>query len=541
MIRVFAFLMVAVIAIFFFLSSADRPRFVQSIEASGIATSTTGGGVSWGDYNGDGYDDLLVRTLGNRYRLYRNDGGTFRDITDVSGLSDAASNANAAVFGDYNNDGCSDIFMSLGFTFEASGERDQLFKNNCDGTFTDVSREAGIFISHHGKGAAWADYNNDGYLDVYVATYGNIEFEKTEKEWRISGFTFEPNVLYRNNGNGTFTDMAEAADVAGVPDCEEYLQDRNLPKAELRSEPTPWKFDGQKANWQPVWFDYNNDSFPDLFVSNEITISVLYRNNGDGTFTDTTEEAGFCQKQSSHGVAVGDYDGNGFLDLYVTGSRRNFLWMNKGDGTFLEESEERGAANFGYLGWGVGALDIENDGDLDVYVVNGTSENASVKYTYKSRADIVFLNDGTGHFTRASIAGVEGDDPKMFAAFADIDRNGFTDAFIIAEHMVDMPQGISRLYRNLGTKNHFLTIRLVGERSNRDGVGARITLEDRGEKQIREVISGASMLSQNSLLQMFGVGSDLSIDKITIEWPSGIVQEIQDIAADHVLTVREGT
>lgn len=516
-------------------------RYEQIIEQAGVLTTATGNGVAWGDYDADGSPDLLVRTGGSRHRLYRNEGGVFTDMSEHAGLSRGPTTTNAATFADYNNDGCSDIFFSNGSTRDPRGVSDTLFRNNCDGTFTDVSMRSGITEAHHGTGIAWSDYDQDGDLDVYVATYGDIQFEKKEDEWIITGFSFEPNVLYRNDV-GTFTNVAHEAGVEGVTACKEFLPDKNVPRAEQAPSelmPRPWVFDGQKANWQPVWFDYDNDGFPDLYVSNEITIGALYRNNGDGTFSDTTEDAGLCQKQSTHGIAIGDYDGNGYLDIFATGSRRNLLWMNNGDGTFTEGSEERGVANFGYLGWGTGTFDIDNDGDLDIYIVNGSSENASVKFTYPSRADTVLLNDGTGHFSKEGIPGIEGEDPKMFSAFADMNNDGFIDMLILNEHMDGLPSGISRLYKAIPNGNHWLTVRLIGSESNRDGVGARIELHINGKKQIREVSSGGSLLSQNSIWPTFGLGRTKKIDALTVTWPSGIVQTIHDIEINQVRTVQE--
>ena len=532
-----------------------RKTFVQVIQLSGINSKETVHGVSFGDYNNDGYLDLLIKNpiegRGFLYRLYRNNQDeTFTDVTDGSGLF-SSSLSDVASFGDYDNDGCSDIYISNNIPNETeSASTGGLFHNNCNGTFEDVSKKAGITVGSHGRGMAWGDYNNDGFLDLYIANYGVLKFQKTDTSWDLTGWITEPNILYHNNGNGTFSNVASKAHVVGLASCINYKNYQNVPRAQINHIAKDKILEGLKNNWQPTWFDYDNDGFQDLYVSNETMINVLYHNNGDGTFSDTTEKAGLCQLSSTHGVAIGDYNNDGNLDIYVTGSQRNLLWQNNGNGTFTEVSEDSGVANFGFLGWGVGALDYDNDGFLDIYSVNGSTLNKSDQYTYPSRLDRLYKNNGNEQFFEVSKKeGIYGNDFKTSGAFGDFNNDGFTDIFVVSDAGVINEPGIdhlyinksqgNRLYKNIPNNNNWLTLRLVGIKSNRDGIGARISVEANGRKQLRQVISGSSFLSQNSIWPTFGLGNSNIVDTLTIHWPSGIVQTLHNVKSNQMLTVKE--
>lgn len=522
-----------------------KKSFSQVIEKSGIENSGAYGGISWGDYNNDGYLDLLIRDNSGGYKLYRNNKGlNFTDVTQESGLI-TTSHATTATFGDYNNDGCEDIFIGNGFDGE-TGTPSTLYKNNCNGTFEDVSESAGINKEKlHTRGVAWGDYNNDGFIDIYISTWGEINFNKSESAWKLINWKSEPNILYKNNGDGTFTNVTKIAGVGGEAKCDKYMNFNNKPKRELLNENQEGKnnYPGLKSNWQPIWFDYNNDGLPDIYVSHEVTTNALYKNNGNGTFTDVTEQAGLCQLHSTHGVAVGDYNGDGYLDLYITGSLRNLFYINNGNGTFKEVSEENNTADFGFLGWGVGALDYNNDGNLDIYVVNGSSQNTSVKYNYPSRLDALFENDGHGNFKNVSQkAGLFGNDFKTFGAFADYNNDGFTDALILSDpdpNIATSPNLPNRLYKNQPNGNHWLTIRLLGTKSNKDGIGAKLIIESQGKKQYREVGSGGSLMSQNSPWPTFGLNQASIVDELTIKWPSGSIQTLHSLKTNQILIIKE--
>ena len=326
-----------------------HPAFADVIETSGIKREVGLRGVAWADYDNDGYLDLLI--TGQKTRLYHNNrNGTFTDITEKAGIFPKSSTA--GIFGDYDNDGCKDIFF-VGYDDQANS----LYHNNCNGKFTNVAEKAKIKkTAYRGFGAAWADYDNDGYLDLYVASYGIPTFDPRS-------LISQSNVLYHNNKDGTFSDVTEKAGVDGFTNCGEFIRKYTV------GAPEKWPF---KESFQPVWFDYNNDGKIDLFIATDAGISPLYRNNGDGSFTEVTKEAGLCRGGTGMGASVGDYDNDGYLDLYVTNVGSNFLWHNNGNGTFSEVGADAGVVNPLTLGWGANFFDYDNDGYLDLYSVNGT-------------------------------------------------------------------------------------------------------------------------------------------------------------------------
>ena len=519
------------------LISNSTPTFVNVIKDSGIKKGGESTGVAWADYNNDGYLDLLM--LGGRdgNKLYRNNkDGTFTDVTKEAGMTPTAIIGLAPIswagsFADYDNNGCIDFYVSN----RVDNRSDTLYRNNCDGTFTDVSSAAGIEDTYRGTGIAWADYNNDGYVDIYVANYG----ERIAFETYIS----EPNILYRNNGDGTFTDTTEESGVMGIADCSGFTPGEGL---DFTVRNGPWKI-----AFQPIWFDYNNDRRPDLFIATDASISPLYRNNGDGTFTDVTQEAGLCLKGTGMGVTVGDYDNDGDLDLYVTNTGPNYFWENNGDDTFTEVAQRTGTADSSSLGWAVGFLDYDNDGNLDLYDINGSvtveARPAGLSGGVPSRRTIAFQmnvtdklykNTGEGVFTEVSLQeGIYGSDAKEGAAFADYNNDGFIDVIVVSSHLEE--KSSHRLYQNQGNSNNWLTVQLVGTKSNRDGIGARITITTGEKYQIREIINGSSFLSQNSLWQTFGLGISSRADVVKVEWPSGAIQTLFNVQLNQKIIIVE--
>jgi hypothetical protein len=540
-----AYSIIAILVVFLVYYLSQKQRFVDVIDKSGLNLAGAYGGISWGDYNNDGYDDLLMRKHTEGYKLFQNNKNeTFSDVTSKARIT-SDSHATTATFGDYNNDGCRDILIGNGFDSE-DGTASILYKNNCDGSFEDVTELSGLNETKlHTRGVAWGDYNRDGFVDIYLSTWGEMRFNKSETSWVMTGWDFEPNILYKNNGDGTFSNVSSEAGVLGEPKCSTYKNFITAPKNALEGERFVERdpYPGLKTNWQAVWFDYNNDNWPDLYVSHEVTTNVLYKNNKDGTFTDATEEAGLCQLHSTHGVSIGDYDNDNYQDIFVTGSIRNLFYKNNGDGTFTETSEENNTANFVHLGWGTGSFDYDNDGDLDIYVVNGSSQNTSVKFDYPDRLDTLYKNDGKGIFTNVSKeVGIYGNDFKTFGVFSDFNNDGFTDAFIMTDPnpgIQNEPESLNRLYKNKPNKNNWLAIKLVGVESNRDGVGAQIKIEAEGKKQLREVVSGGSLMSQNSLTTIFGLGDASRVDSMVILWPSGKIQSLQNIEANQHLIIKE--
>ncbi|MCH7883576.1 CRTAC1 family protein [Patescibacteria group bacterium] len=501
--------------------------FSNILENSGIPHKGYGG-AAWIDYDNDGFLDLFSNA-----KLYRNNhNDTFTDVTKHAGL-DKSGYVIAAAFGDYDNDGCLDLYLSRNgkvASLDAPGASDLLYHNNCNGTFSEVSQHAGIKDLFHGHGVAWADYNNDGYLDIYVSNWYVAAQNANTADAAIKAYRFEPNILYRNNGDGTFTNITKEAGVIGNAQCDKLK--------EIADRITRKMMDvNLRFPYQPIWFDYNNDGRMDLFVATDNLVSPLYRNNGDGTFNDVTEEAGLCKLGTGMGVTVGDYDNNGYLDIYVTNHGKNYLWQNKGDGTFLEVAEKVGVADRG-MGWGTAFFDYDNDGDLDLYVVNGTQNPAQFNKPGVKQNDLdeLFQNNGDGTFTKiTNEAGIYGNQPKAAAAFADYNNDGFIDIFVRGRRNNDE----GRLYQNKKNRNNWLTLQLIGTKSNRDGVGARIIIKSGATSQIREVTSGDSYLAQNGLWQTFGLGSTSIVDTVEIIWPSGIKQKLHNIKVNQKMVITE--
>ncbi len=495
--------------------------------ADGFTSSHLFTGTSWVDYDGDGNLDLLIDK-----QLYHNTGrGEFVPTRTFPGWG---------VFGDYNNDGCPDVYIVRRDDdphHSSSEQVDLLYKNNCDSTFTDVSRSAQIYDIFHGNSVAWADYNNDGYLDIYVTNWG---VGRQERYYGLkipsdTTYVYEPNILYRNNGNGTFTDVTMSAGVDGRLQCSDEQKRLVLKRVK-----------NLKPSFQPAWFDYNNDGFVDLMVVMDALISPFYRNNGDGTFTQITEQAGLCLPGSwnNMGAAIGDYDGDGMLDIYVTNGGPNFLWHNNGDGTFKEVASFVGAQDYGY-GWGTEALDYNNDGALDILAVNGHSRLRSPMYAIGEQkhndSDELFQNKGNGTFR--AVGKEEGfsisNEIKYSVAVADYNNDGAVDIFVPTyqwRHSTSHPL----LFKNVGNENNWVTVQLIGTKSNRDGVGARIEVTIDGRHQMREVQAGSSYRSQSSPWPTFGLGKNTDINELHIRWPSGTVQSLSNVPINQKIVIKEG-
>ncbi len=486
------------------------PLFQNVIASRKIKKGGNSRGISWHDIDRDGKIDLALwggKTPG-QVKLYRNTPDGFVDITDASGLNSlSGSPPISGIFGDYDNDGCPDLYVTRGRS------SDRLFRGNCDGSFKDISEIAGISDAYQSLGAAWADYDRDGNLDIYVANFG----ETATKD----GYVSDPNLLWRNNGDGTFSEIAGAAGVQG----------------ESRCAPSG----SSKESFQPLWVDYNNDQWPDLFVATDTGVSPLYRNNGNGTFTEVTAEAGMCRIGTGMGATAGDYDEDGDLDIYVTNTGPNFLWRNNGDGTFTEIAAEIGVADPPNVGWGTEFFDLENDGDLDLFVANGGLPLPKSIFDREESSvwlDRLFENLGDGRFREVSEAqGIVGSDEKQAMATADYDGNGTLDLFIMSSFTEEIPR--HRLYANRGRGLHWIRLELTGIKSNRDAVGTRIVLRAGGRTQLREIVSGSSYASQSALGAHFGLGGTRVVDRVEIRWPSGTVQVLQDLKADQVVKIAE--
>jgi hypothetical protein len=493
---------------------------------------TMPGGVALLDYNNDGLLDIFLVNAGHvadplrspvnfdRHdpsywnRLYRqNKDGTFTDVTVQAGLQNAGDTnyGMGVAVGDYDNDGFADIYVT-------NFGRNILYHNNGDGTFTDVTRKAGVGAGGWSTSAGFLDYDNDGHLDLFVTRYLDWTPEKSKTCGRVAEPMYCPpgefgsttSILYHNRGDGTFEDVSAASGISAKP-----------------------------GHGLGVAFaDYDGDGFTDIFVANDAIEQFLWHNNGNGTFTEVALNSGAAlsstgKKLSGMGVVFQDYDNDGLPDLIVTQLPHDpyVVFHNDGKGSFSPQELETG---FGVLsgtssGWGLGLEDFDNDGWKDVFIVQGhvfdnvQSYDSSLSY----REPPLFALNRKGHFDKGDL----GSDLPVAgrgAAFGDLNNDGWVD--VIATSLGDHPQ----LYLNRGGKSHWLTITLRGKRSNRDGYGARVQVNG----QVRFATASGSYLSSNDKRLHFGLGSAENCD-VEVRWPSGIHQKLRGIKADQFLTIEE--
>ena len=492
-----------------------------------------GNGAAWFDADVDGDLDALI-VNGSRLdrlkrggdlmaSLYRNNGdGTFTDITTSSGLDRRGWGTGVCV-GDVDNDGYSDVYIT------AFGPN-VLWRNTGRGTFKPSGQAADPRWS---TGCAFADYNRDGLLDLYVANY--VRFDERTAPSRKTGTcrflnitTFcgprplpgEADALYRNAGNGRFTDVSRAA---GIIDPGYY-------------------------GFGVIFTDLDDDGWPDIFVANDSVPNLFFRNRRNGTFEEQAVVSGLAvggngREQAAMGLAVGDLDDDGRLDLVQTNFAQDYttVYSNEGGGFFRDDSRRAGTlATLGpNLGWGVGLVDIDNDSLLDLFIANGhvyPDVNRTGTSTYLQRKELL-MNVGQGRLRR--IASVQGGGLRILkssrgAAFGDYDNDGDHDILIV--NMDDRPT----LLRNDSDGGHWITVRLIGTRSNRDGIGAKVTAQSGGRRRMTVVHSGGSYLSHNDMRAHFGLGASATVDRLTIRWPSGHTDSASGLAADRFYVAREG-
>ena len=491
---------------------------------------TLGAGGAFLDYDDDGDLDLYLVNSAAPSVLYRNNGdGIFIDVTAAAGVSNQGSYGHGVACGDYDNDGYVDIYVT---NFGAN----RLYHNNGDGTFTDVTPKSGTGDTRWSSSATFFDYNSDGSLDLYVVNYLTYQLdasyppcfetpafgvtEKVRGYCHPKNFEGAPDSLYRNNGDGTFTDVTEAANVRDPGGM----------------------FLGKGLG--VVAADFDADGNPDLYVANDDTPNYLFYNRGDGTFAEIAILTGCAYSadgiaQAGMGVDAGDYNGDGFLDLFVTNFsyETNTLYRNNGDGTFTDVSykAQLGEESYLSLGFGTGFFDADNDGHLDIFVANGhifpTVEQTTDVLSYK-QPNQLFWNQGDATFAEVRL----GDRPAVSRGtlFGDYDNDGDTDL------LVTQLNGTVTLLRNESqTTNNWLRLKLIGTRSNRDGIGTRITASIGSESQTREVHSGSSYLSSNDPRVLLGVGGQEIVDKLEIRWQSGVVQVLENLAVNRELVVTE--
>lgn len=535
-------------------------KFVDVAEEAGITfhhtsgrsgrfylPETFGSGCAFLDYNGDGKLDLfLVNSAalpgftqkGPFYpALYRNNGdGTFTDVTRQAGLAVERYGMGVSV-ADYDNDGHPDLYLT------AMGPN-VLFRNNGDGTFTDVTRQAGVGDTRWSTSAAWLDYDRDGHLDLFVCNYciwtpeQNVVSHDEQGRPHMAGPTYyrgAPSTLYRNNGDGTFTDVTRRAGV--------FHQDG-------------------KALGVAVW-DEDGDGWPEIAVARDLERNLLYRNNRDGTFTEVAVMAGIAydmmgNARAGMGIDTGDYEQTGRESIAIGNFTEEALALFRptGTGQYVDVADSAGLreASLLFLTFGLLFTDYDLDGRLDLMTANGhIDENAAYlggNVTFEERMQL-FRNHGPrdpqaipsptmSHVWFLEVGEASGPGlavPRVARGLAagDYDSDGDLD------YLVNVNNGPAVLLRNEGgNRNHWLTVRTIGTRGNRDGIGTRVILEAGGVRQQRWVRSGSSYCSQSDLGVTFGLGRERRAVLVRLEWPGGTVDELWDVAANQVVTVREG-
>ncbi|MDX2153218.1 MAG: CRTAC1 family protein [Bryobacteraceae bacterium] len=512
-----------------------------------------GGGVALIDYDNDGWVDLFLvngARLGGgeqpRSFLFRNNrDGTFTDVTQKTGLR-ATGWGQGCCVGDYNNDGWDDLFVSY-------YGKNVLYRNNGDGTFTDVSQAAGVggYEGRWGAGCCFLDYDRDGHLDLFVANYVTFDLAKTPLpgESPLCRFHETPvpcgpqgmaggtNVLYRNRGDGTFEDVSAKTGIANPRGASTFVfSDRN------------WRPSGSYGMGAAA-ADFDNDGWTDIYVAGDSAPSLLYHNNGDGTFREVAVEAGAAFDEngvamSGMGVGVGDYNGDGWFDI----ARTNFsgqvttIYRNNGDGTFHDASLSAGmGVNRKYLGFGVAFFDYDNDGWKDLFVANGhvyaqlADRGMHVSY---AQPGVLYANRRNGKFgdvTKETGTALAVNRVSRGCAIGDLNNDGRLE--IVLNNLDAAP---TVLRREQGAAGNSLLLKLRGVKSNRSGIGARVRVRCGDRTQVDEVMSGTSYYSSSDLRLHFGLGAAAAAVVVEVDWPSGMKDRLTGVAAGRVYWIEEG-
>jgi len=496
-----------------------------------------GCGAAFFDYDNDGWLDIFVLN-GDRLenspsatsRLYKNNrDGTFTDVTDNAGLRHTGWASSVAV-GDYNNDGFDDLFVTY-------WGQNVLYRNNGDGTFSDVTHQAGLLHEGRrwGSGCSFLDYDRDGYLDLFIANYLDFDLQSVGMpgsgstcNWKGLPVMCGPRglppgtpALYRNNGDGTFSDVSTVSGVAKAKGS--YMM-------------------------TAVTADFNNDGWPDIYVACDSTPSFLLRNNRDGTFTDIGLEAGVAlnedgNEQAGMGVGIGDFNLDGNLDIFKThfSDDTSVLYRNNGKEFFDDVTVVSGlGVETRFVGWGAGMIDLDNDGNPDLFVATGATypEVATKLPAYPLKTPrVIFRNLGNGRFEELieqAGPGIAEPHCSRGCAFGDFDNDGDVDILV-----VNLNEPPSLLRNDLSGNFHWLKVKLIGVKSNRGAVGARVTAHYGGKMQAQEVLSQSSFYSASDSRLHFGLGATISAD-LEIRWPSGAKESLKHVPADHLVVVREG-
>jgi hypothetical protein len=516
-----------------------EPIVYGGIDTKNYIVEVVGAGVGFIDYDNDGWMDLFVLhgtkvegdPPGATNRLYKNNrDGTFTDVTAKAGLTRAGW-ASSVTVADYDNDGFDDVFITY-------YGHNVLYHNNGNGTFTDVTKQAGLWQAdvRYGSGCTWVDYDRDGRVDLFVANYLSTTLEKLPKPgtnpdctWKGVAVNCGPRglptgfvQLFHNNGNGTFTEVSKQSGVA----------------AATGSYPMTC-----------VAADYDNDGWPDIYVACDSTPSWLFRNQHDGTFREEALERGIALsedglEQAGMGVAVGDFDLDGNLDIFKTNfsDDTNVLYRNDGKGNFDDLTIHSGlGVETRYVGWGTGMVDLDNDGFPDLFVATGSVypevEKKVAAYPFKTPR-LVFRNLGDGRFEELieeAGPGISDVHASRGCAFGDFDNDGDID--VLVWNMNEVP---SLLRNDLSGGGHWLKVLLIGVRSNRSAIGARVTARYGSKQQAQEVSAQSSFYSVNDRRLHFGLGNE-TVASLTIRWPNGSSETIPSVAADQLVVIRESS
>jgi hypothetical protein len=522
-----------------------EPVIYGGVERKRYIIETNGCGAAFFDYDSDGWVDVLLLT-GTRLegfpkgkeptnRLYRNNrDGTFRDVTDKAGLRRGGW-ASSVCVGDYDSDGFEDLFITY-------WGQNLLYRNNGDSTFTDVTQKAGLAAqgTRWGSGCTFLDYDRDGKLDLFVANYLKFDLASAPEPgkganctWKgvpvncgPKGLPTDTNLLYRNQGDGTFRDVSESSGISKVQG---------------------------RYSMTATTTDFNNDGWQDIYVACDSTASTLYRNNTDGTFTDVALEAGCAYNedgnaQAGMGVAVGDYNRDGLLDIFKTHFSDDLpaLYRNSGRNFFEDASRAAGFEHTRYVEWGTGFADFDNDGWPDIMIATGNVypevEKVFKEYPHRS-IRLVYQNLGNGRFkdtTKQVGPGVLTPKSSRGCAFADFDNDGDIDVLVV--NMNEPPSLLRNDYNNERRRgpNNWIEVKLSGTRSNRSAIGARVIVRAGSNVQAQEVASQSSYYSHNDQRLHFGMGTNLKADRIEIRWPGGQTETLKDVAVNQVVKVKEG-
>jgi hypothetical protein len=521
------------------LSSASGITWVHRSGASTqkYLPETTGAGCAFLDYDNDGWMDIYLVNSGKcdffnpdpplRNALYRNNrDGTFTDVTEKAGVAAGGYGQGVAV-GDYDGDGFPDLYVT-------QYDRSILYHNNGDGTFTDVTQKAGVAAPGWASSAVWFDYDNDGRLDLFVCRFADFDRardtycgqpEKHERHYCVPrAFPPMPSRLFRNNGDGTFTDVSVESGIA----------------------------EHRGKAWGVVATDINNDGRMDLFVSNDTAPNFLFVNRGNGKFEEIAEPAGVAYSEagkprSGMGLDSADFNQDGWMDLFVSNLDKEIfsIYQNNGDETFDDKATATGIASATRLmsGWGLKFFDYDNDGNLDLFLANGEPDDLitqlDARVSYREPL-MLFQNTGSG------FRNISGDSGPVFSrplsarglAIGDFNNDGAVDVLISAN---DGPPLLLR--NNASTGNHWLGVRLIGKKSNPDAVGARISYQAGDLKRSRMKVGGGSYLSSHDPRVVLGIGQRTKFDWIEVKWPqpSGVVERFTDLPIDRYITIVEGS